>query len=227
MDKNNKFVITINRELGSGGRTVGRIVAERLGVPFYDKAVIQELTKKFGMSVEDIEKMKGKSHSWWQSFKSSLFSVNPDIYTDENDDMDMDSDSDSDSDSGQVPFNPTSAELFHAETKVLKKIAEEGSCVIAGRSAFYVFREDPNHINVFIQASMPFRIARVMRTQNMTEDEAKKTIERIDTMRENYLKEFTGATRYDTRNYNLVISADEMNEEEIADIIMTYFEKFK
>ena len=65
MRRNEKFVITINRELGSGGRTVGRKLAEKLGVPFYDKAVINALEEKFNLDVDEIEKLKGRSHTWW------------------------------------------------------------------------------------------------------------------------------------------------------------------
>ena len=69
MNKNEQFVITINRELGSGGRTIGRLLAEKLGVPFYDKAVIQYLEEKFNLTSEEIEKQKGKKHGWWEDFK--------------------------------------------------------------------------------------------------------------------------------------------------------------
>ena len=96
------------------------------------------------------------------------------------------------------------------------------ACVVAGRSGFFVFRNHPNHLCILIQASMPFRIERVMRKQNMTEDEARKTIEKVDKMRENYVNEFTKTSRYDTRNYELVISADGKSEDEIVDLIMHY-----
>ena len=69
---------------------------------------------------------------------------------------------------------------------------------------------------------MPFRVERVMRKQNMTEAEARKTIERVDKMRENYVKEYTNSSRYDTRNYDLVISADGKTEDEIVEVIMKY-----
>ena len=68
------------------------------------------------------------------------------------------------------------------------------------------------------------RVERVSRKQNMTEDEARKTIEQVDKMRENYVKKYTGTSRYDTRNYQLVITADGKTEEEIADIIMRYID---
>ena len=203
MNKNEKFVITINRELGSGGRTVGRKLAEKLNVGFYDKTLIKELTEKFNLTVEEVEKMKGNSRSWWSNFVNKI-SVTP---------------------TGQVPAKldmPTTEEMFKVETEILKGIAETASCVIAGRSGFYVFRDEPNSLSILIQASMPFRIERVMRKQNLSEGEARKTIEKVDKMRENYVKKYTGTSRYDTRNYDLIISADGKTEDEIVDIIMEY-----
>lgn len=225
MNKNEKFVITLNRELGSGGRTVGCILAERLGVAFYDKALIDALKKKFNLSVDEIEKLKGQSHSWWAELKSFLFSSDPNAYANEgiiivppfNQIITL-----SASDAQPSYVKPTNKEMFDAETEILKGIGEEESCVIAGRSGFYVFRDHPNHLSVLIQASMPFRIKRVMFKQHMNEEEARQTIEKVDKMRENYVKEFTGTSRYDTRNYDLVISADGKSEEEMADLIMAY-----
>jgi cytidylate kinase len=207
MNKQEKFVITINRELGSGGRTVGRKLAEKLNVEFYDKAIIRGLTEKFNLTVEEVEKMKGKSRSWWTEFVNNLnagLGLTP---------------------TGQVPEKyevPTTEEMFKLETEILKGIAEAGSCVVAGRSGFYVFRDEPNSLSILIQASMPFRIQRVMRKQNLSESEARKTIEKVDKMRENYVQKYTNTSRYDTRNYDLIISADGKTEDEIVDIIMDY-----
>ena len=203
MNKNEKFVITINRELGSGGRTVGRKLAEKLDVGFYDKTLIRELTEKFNLTIEEVEKMKGNSRSWWSNFVNKI-SVTP---------------------TGQVPAKldiPTTEEMFKVETEILKGIADIASCVVAGRSGFYVFRDEPNSMSILIQASMPFRIERVMRKQNLTEDEARKTIEKVDKMRENYVQKYTKTSRYDTRNYDLVISADGKTEDEIVELIMEY-----
>ena len=72
MKQDELFVITINRELGSGGRTVGRKLAERLQVPFYDKSVIQQLKKKYNLTAEEIERLKGQKHNWWAEFKRSM-----------------------------------------------------------------------------------------------------------------------------------------------------------
>lgn len=214
MKRNEKFVIAINRELGSGGRTVGRKLAERLHVEFYDKALIKTLEERYSLSVEEIEKLKGRSHNWLAELKRSLFASEGMAVT-SNYILAV---------PGDKPIQPTTYDIFKAEQEILKSIAAEESCVIAGRSGFYVFRDHPNHLSVLIQASIPFRIERVMRKQNMTREQAVKTIEQIDKMRENYIKEFTKTSRYDTRNYDLVITADGKTEDQIVDIIMKYIE---
>ena len=214
MKRNEKFVIAINRELGSGGRTVGRKLAERLHVEFYDKALIKTLEERYSLSVEEIEKLKGRSHNWLAELKRSLFASEGMAVT-SNYILAV---------PGDKPVQPTTYDMFKAEQEILKTIAAEESCVIAGRSGFYVFRDHPNHLSILIQASMPFRIERVMRKQNMTREQAIKTIENIDKMRENYIKEFTKTSRYDTRNYDLVITADGKTEDQIVDIILKYIE---
>jgi len=210
MNKNEKYVITINRELGSGGRTVGQKLAEKLGVQFYDKAVIKGLQEKYHLTVEEIEKLKGRRHDWWAEFKYQL--LNPsakstNLYLPRTD---------------HEAQQPDTDAVFKAETEILNGIIADESCVVAGRSGFYIFRNHPNCLSILIQASIPFRIERLMRKQHLTEEEARDTIDKIDTMRENYVKKYTGTSRYDTRNYNLVITADHKSEDEIVDLILKY-----
>ena len=202
MNPNNKFVITINRELGSGGRTVGRKLAERLGVEYFDKAVINALQERYNLSAEQIEHLKGQDTGWWAEFKRKITF------------------SDSEYDLNRTDIE--TEDVFRAETQVLKALAKENSCVIAGRTACYVFREHPNHLSVFIQASMPCRMARVAREQNMSKEMARVTIDKVDKMRENYVREFTGTSRYDTRNYQLVINMDELSEDAAVELILSY-----
>ena len=213
MKKNEKFVITINRELGSGGRTVGRKLAEKLGVKFYDKAVIKALEEKFNLSAEEIEKRKGGDHNWWSEMKR-MVNLGPNGINAARYYMPTE-------DEGLL----TTDEMFKVEKEILQSIAKEESCVIAGRSGFFVFRDDPNHLSILIQASMPFRVARVMRKQNITEKEARKTIEKVDEMRENYVKEYTKTSRYDTRNYQLVISMDDISEDDAVEHIIDYINR--
>ena len=207
MNPNNKFVITINRELGSGGRTIGRKLAEKLGVEYYDKALIQALQEKYRLSVEEIEKLKGQEQGWWSDFKRKIGISADDVYYAKEDD------------SRELL---ETEDVFRTETEFLKSIAKEESCVIAGRSGFYIFRDHPNHLGIFIQASMLSRVARVASEQKMTKEEARITIEKIDQMRENYIKEHTGTSRYDTRNYQLVLSTDELTEDAAVEIIMAF-----
>ena len=210
MNKNEKFVITINRELGSGGRTVGRKLAEKLGVAFYDKALIKALQEKFNLTVEEIERLKGQKKNWWDDVKR-VWQIGPGV----NSNFFLPQ-------KGSGVDLLDTKEIFEAETLILQDIAFHYSCVVAGRSGFFVFRAHPNHLNIFIQASMPFRIERLMRKQGKSEAEAREAIERVDRMRENYVQEYTKSSRYDTRNYDLVISADGKTEDEIVDIIMKY-----
>ena len=202
MNIKSKYIITINRELGSGGRTVGRKLAEKLGVEYFDKAVINALQERYNLSVEQIEHMKGQEQSWWAEFKRKITF------------------SDSEYDLNRTDIE--TEDMFRAETEVLRALAKEQSCVIAGRTACYVFREHPNHLSIFIQASMLSRMDRVAREQNMSKEEARMTIDKVDQMRENYVREFTGTSRYDTRNYQLVLSMDELSEDAAVELILSY-----
>jgi len=210
MDKSKNFVITINRELGSGGRTIGKKLAERLGVKFYDKALINELTKKFDMSVEELENVKASKRNWWNDFVQNYlnrynveerFNAESNVATTEN--------------------------IFRVESQFLKELAEDESCVIAGRSGFYIFRNNPNALKILIQSTMEARIKRVMEKQGLSEAEAEKVIEKVDKGREHYTQEFSGTSRYDTRNYDLVINVANMTEDEAVDLIMQYINNQK
>ena len=202
---NEKFVITINREVGSGGRTVGRILAEKLGVKYCDKAVIEGLTKKFGLSPERIEEIKAQKKSWWNDINNYYQTL---------------------VNSTSLPMDAEvrldNATMFETEKRILQELATQSSCVVAGRTGFMVFREWPNHLNVFIQASMEHRIKRIMNRKNVTMEQARDIIAKMDATREAYIKKYEDTTRYDTRNYQLVISMDDLTENDAAEIIIDY-----
>ena len=205
MNKNEKFVITINREVGSGGRTVGRKLAEKLGVKYCDKAVIEGLTTKFGLTPERIEEIKAQKKSWWNDITNYYNTLVNSA------DMPMEAETKLDN-----------ASMFETEKRILQELATQSSCVVAGRSGFMVFREWPNHLNIFIQASLEHRVQRVMRRQNVSEKEARDIIERIDASRETYIRKYEDTSRYDTRNYQLVISMDDLSEDDAVDVIMRF-----
>lgn len=191
MNKNQQFVITINRELGSGGHTVGCILAKRLNVKYYDKPLTEGVTEKFGLSLDEIERLKAQEkESWWDELKGK----------------------------------PTTAAMFETERKILQGLAEKESCVIAGRNAFLIFRDWKNHLNIFIQASLAKRIERLQK-KGMTMAAAMDTIEEVDASRETYIKKYSDKSRYDTRLYDLVITMDDLTEEDAADLIMEFIER--
>ena len=204
MDKNERFVITINREVGSGGRTVGRKLAEKLGVKYCDKAIVEGLTKKFGLSIERIEEIKAQKKSWndINNYYNTL--VN----------------------STSLPMEAEvkldNATMFETEKRILEELAAQTSCVIAGRTGFMVFRNHPNHLNIFIQASMEHRIRRIMQRQGVTEEQARDIIAKLDAGRETYVKKYEDTSRYDTRNYQLVLSMDDLSEDDAVAVIMEY-----
>ena len=209
MKKNEKFVITINRELGSGGRTVGRILAEKLGVPYYDKPLTKALEDKFDLPHAQIEKLKGNNRSWWEDIKRVLAlgegAANSSEYYDEENNRYI-----------------TSEAVLKAEREILQGIASEESCVIAGRSAFFAMADNPNHMSILIQASMEHRIKRVMAKQGLSEKEAIKAIKMVDETREEYMQNNAHTSRYDTRNYDLVVKMDDKTEEEVANAILAF-----
>ena len=211
MNKNEKFVITINRELGSGGRTVGEKLAEKLGVSFYDKALIKALEEKYHLTVEEIERLKGQKNNWWSEFKR-IVAVGSGLARAPYYQTTM----------GEEPELLTTEEVYKAEKEILKAIAEEESCVIAGRTAFHILKGQSNRLNILIQAPMENRIQRVMTKQGLSREEAEKAIKKVDKMRENYVNKYTGTSRYDTRNYDLVISIDGKTEDEVVDLIIKY-----
>ena len=210
MNKNEKFVITVNRELGSGGRTVGRKLAEKLEVKYCDKAVIEGLTLKFGLSPERIEEIKAQKKSWWNDINNYYQTL---------------------VNSASMPMEAEvkldNASMFETEKRILQELATQSSCVVAGRAGFLVFREWPNHVNIFIQASMENRIARVMQKQQLSREETIAAIEKVDKGRETYIQKYAETSRYDTRNYDLVLNMDGLTEDDAVEIIMCYLDRAK
>ena len=212
MDTNGNFVITISRELGSGGRTVGRKLAEKLGVRYSDKELIHALMRKFNLTASGIEKLKGEKKNWLADVIQLVAPV-PKVG------MLIDGDS-----RYVQEYRPdlTPDDIFKAESQILREIDEHGPCVIAGRSGFFVLEERPDKIDVFITATLEHRIARVMRKQEVSREEAERIIKKVDKTRDNYVKRYTGRSRYDVHNYDLVINMDGLSEDDAVDVILTY-----
>lgn len=211
MNKQEPFIITLSREVGSGGHTVGSILAEKLNVRYCDKQLLESLEKQFNLTSSGIEKLKGEKKNWLVDFvkrvspmpSARVLGLNP-MYTQE------------------FAFDVTTDDIYKAEVEILRGFADMGSCVIAGRSGFFVFKDHPNTLNVFITASMPHRIERIMKKQGLSEDSSKALIQGIDQGRDNYIQRYAGVSRFDARNYDIVLKADGHTEEQLADIILSY-----
>lgn len=206
------FVITISREVGSGGRTIGRKLAERLGVRFSDKELIGALQAKLNLSPDRIEELKGKKKRWLDDFIQMVAPVPTSGLL-------VDGDSDY-----IAEYNSSLSvnDLFEAEKDILNGIADEGSCVIAGRSGFFVLKDRPNKVDILITASLENRITRIMSKQGLSREKAREVIETVDKARDNYVLRYTGQSRYDARNYHLVINMDYLTEDKAVELIMSY-----
>ncbi len=157
-----KFVVSISRQFGSGGHEIGRKLAYKLGVKLYDKELIAKIAKDSGMAehlVEYYDEMPTKS---------LIFSLAMDAYP-----MSF----------AEVPINQ---KIYHAQVDTVKKLAEEESCVIIGRCADSILSDCPNLVSVFIHADMDAKIARVMKSENLSKEKARDLILRTDKKRSSF-----------------------------------------
>lgn len=209
------FVITISRTVGSGGRTIGRKLAERLGVRFSDKELIDALQAKLNLTAESIEELKGKKKRWLDDFiqmvapvpmSGLLVSGESDYVSEYNQSLSVN-------------------DVFEAEKEILNGIADQGSCVIAGRSGFFVLKDRPNKVDILITASRENRIARIMSKQNLSYEKAAQVLDSVDKARDNYVLRYTGQSRYDARNYHIVLNMDYITEDKAVDLILSYLGK--
>ena len=183
------LVITISREYGSGGRYVGRLIADKLGIKFYDKEFVTKIAKETGLSEEYIESNEQK--------KDSLSSLNNGYY-----------------------FGLNNAdELFIKESELIKEIANKESCVIIGRCADFILKDKENVIKVFIYSNMKDKIKRATEIYELDKEKAEKEIKRIDKLRANHYKYYTGKDWNDNENYDICINSDALGVERVADLI--------
>ena len=211
---NDPFIITISREIGSGGGSVGRKLAEKLNVKYINKQLIRALQEKFNLTKSGIEHLRNKKKNWFtdlfeQVSPAPKATMEVGGYTF----------------SREFPDAVTVKDIYEAEKEILNAIADEGSCVITGRSAFFVLKDRPNKVDIFITASKAARIEQVMAKQNLSKEEAVKLVDTVDEGRDNYLKRHTGLSRYDMRNYDLILDMDYLTEDEAVEKILSFIGK--
>lgn len=187
MNRNERFVITINRQFGTGGHEIGRVLAETLGVKLIDRQVLQKVARQFNLTEDEAERLEQRRPSWWEDF-TKLYRN----FVRVNEPMD---------EGGQV----TSRQLFYAQTKAMEEIAGQESCVIIGRCGFHIFREHPNALRIFLHSAKHTRVTRIMDRYHVDAEKARMMIEDNDYLREIYTKTYTGCGWYDVRNYDLTL----------------------
>ena len=189
--ENQKIIIAINREFGSGGGEIARKLGELLGLKVYDKAILNKLTTDFNLTVEEIENIKAKKVGWWSDFCRFYQQYGTGSMM-----------------SGTILEDReiTSRQIYLAEARILSELAEQESCIIIGRSGFHVFKDNPNALKIFLIANEETRVKRIMQKYNMDEKTAEKNIQEADKSRETFTQTFAGVSRYDARNYDFVFN---------------------
>lgn len=189
-------IITIAREFGSGGREIGKLIAEKLDIAYYDSEVIKKAAEESGYSERYIRDNEEKLPD------ARLYDLYTQYYA-----------------YGSEEKSKYEA-LFQVEQKVMKELAETHSCVIVGRASSYVFRKYKNALHVFIGAGMEHKIQRVVRRDGLEPKEAEKKIKKVAIERKNHCKYFTGTDWGMADNYDLTLRTDAFLAEDVADTII-------
>ncbi|MBQ3111155.1 MAG: cytidylate kinase-like family protein [Clostridia bacterium] len=187
-----KFIITIGRQYGSGGRMIGQKIAEDLGVKCYNSELLIEAAKESGLCQEVFEKIDEKPISAFLSFTAGKY------------------------DHGEMPLNH---KVFLAQMQTIKKLAERESCVIVGRCADYVLRERDDVINVFISAPFEDRVKRVIERDDILPGKAEKRVRRIDKERSNYYNFYSTKRWGVADSYDVCLDSSKFGIEGCAKII--------
>jgi len=206
MEKKAKILITVSRQLGSGGSYVGQEVAKKCGVFYADRTIIQEAAKKLSVKEETVAEREESVPSLWRAFLSSAC-IYPDLYV------------------PPVMLLPTDHDFFLAESDVIKRVADERSAVIIGRCGFHILRDYPDRISVFIHADRAFRVERYRTIYKTTEEDAAKIVARCDKERANYFRNYTGCDMTDAQNYDLAIDTSQLKHlDDAVALILRYVE---
>ncbi len=197
-------VYTIGREFGSMGQLVGEKLAERLGIKFYDKELLQQAAKDSGFCREIFENHDEKPTN------SFLYSLVMDTYSAGN--------------YSSTPFldMPLNHKVFLAQFDTIKKIAEQESCVIVGRCADYALANNPDVLNIFVHAELEDRIKLISKRMDITENKAKDMIQKNDKQRASYYNYYTCKKWGDARSYDLTLNTSKISVDDCVDMIIDY-----
>jgi cytidylate kinase len=196
------FVITISRQMGSGGAYLGKRLAARLNILYLDREIVSQAAHELKMPVDSLEARDEKLTPFYRSLLESYAYITPTSYV-------------------PPPLHmPTDRELYSTESNIITRIAQQRSAVIVGRGSYYVLRQHPRRLSILLHADIAFRQKRVQQLYNVSAKEAIKLIESIDKEREQYLRAVTGQNCMDARRYHLSIDTGVVGLEEAEDIIL-------
>lgn len=194
-------VVVIGRQFGSGGRMIGKIIANRLGIDYYDKELLSQAATSLGFSQEIFAAADEKKPSPLRSLLQGLSGVADNFHA----------------------TSLSGEKLYKEQSDVIRTLAQRGSCVIVGRTADYVLRDHPGLISVFLHAPMGHRASKIIARGDAPNFNAASEIARKhDRDREGYYNYFTGRHWGRADNYHLSIDASTLTEEEAADLIISY-----
>ena len=199
-----KFVINIGRQLGSGGKTVGEIIARRLGVRLYDKELINLAAEQSGLCPEVFEKADEQES---RGVISTMIGYLRAPFV---------------GDDGGTANVLSNDALFKIQSDVIREVAARESAVFVGRCADYILRENPRCVNVFITADDADRIERIRRRQGVSAEEARAVMERIDAKRASYYDYYSSRTWGVASTYHLCVSTSVLGDEGTADFILEF-----
>ena len=193
-----KKIITISREFGSGGRTIGRRVAEKLGIPFYDKELVDQIAVESGFSPNYIEE-HGEHAPGKTLFSYALASHG-------------------------VPgvMNGLSAAdfLWNIQCNVILQLADKGPCVIVGRNADYILKDRDDCMHIFIHADMDYRADRIVRLYGESEKSPQARLNEKDKRRRLNYQHYTGGSWGASQNYDISLNSGHLGEDHCVDIIV-------
>ncbi len=200
-----KKIITISREFGSGGRTIGHQVAEKLGIPFYDKDLVEHIALESGFAPKFVE--ENGEHAPGRSLLSYAFAPQgvP----------------------GVMNGLSTADFLWNVQCNVIQQLAEKGPCVIVGRNADYILKDRPDAFHVFIHASMAFRANRIVRLYGESEKSPEARLQEKDKRRRINYQHYTGRTWGAAQNYDVSLCSSTIGVEECADLIVSMIHGIK
>ncbi len=197
-----KFVITIARQYGSGGRTVGQMLAKELGVEYYDKDLIIKASEESGINIALFADADEKSKNIFKRFKKKNYGGEVLSPSDKN-------------------FN-SEENLFNYQAKIIRELAEKESCIIIGRAADYILKDRDDVISVFVHAPQWFLLEQAAKKVSKKGKDLEKYIARIDKERAEYYKNHTGREWTDARNYDLCLDSSKLGFDKCVEEIKAY-----